>query len=387
MTLGPAVSPYVLASHLAPANTNVGPIGADLLPQALKRATNIEHVLADGGLTQKKDSFNTAVFELGLQLHMTYDSDHVYGGGDIVNIVTGKDNQKTHTVKAHCGELFHINTPKRCLTPPEGYFALDEKPPKDGEIGDEREARQERNNQRAEMRAEWLTERRRWKYDIHQRYDDGRLQFICPFHAGKLWCNEVPPSPKLRDGAEFVVLPAGTTKCCNGTFIASLKDLVRVGHQEPAYLSLEHVEVYAQRIPVEGRFGTDQENGAYAPRSCRAARLEPHAIASLIFDAIGNLQITMNKEIDDLYELIDNYQDPTNTDHAENQPADGEEPDNELDAGDRSEDEPADSGHTDSEPISPAAAPTAGQEPCGETTIDNNPDRDHRAPTPPRAPP
>ena len=230
---------------------------------------------------------------------MTYDSDHVCGGGDIVNIAVGKKKQKTHTGKAHCGELFHINTPKRCLTPPEGYFALDEKPPTHSETEAEREARQQRNNRRAKMRAEWLTERRRWKYDIHQRLGGGRLQFICPFHAGKLWCNEAPPSPKLRDGAEFVVLPEGTTKCCNGTFIASLEDLVRIGHQEPAYLSPEHVEVYARRIPVEGRFGADQENGAYAPRSCRAARLEPHAIASLIFDAIGNLQITMNKEIDE----------------------------------------------------------------------------------------
>ena len=74
---------------------------------------------------------------------------------------------------------------------------------------------------------------------------------------------------------------------------------------EPAYFSPEHAEVYAQCIPVEGRFGTDQEDGAYAPRSGRTPRLELHAIASLIFDAIGNLQITMNKEIEELYELVD----------------------------------------------------------------------------------
>lgn len=295
--LGPAVHPYVLASHLAPANTDVGPISATGVRRARGNAKNLTHVFADGGITQKTDSFSMKVAELGIDLHQGFDKPHVERGAKPMQITAGK---KKHTVMVHCGELFHINTPKNCLTPPEGYFALDEKPPKDGETDEEREAREERNAQRAEMRAEWLTERRRWKYDIHRRFDDGRLQFICPFHAGKLWCNEVPPSPKLRDGAEFVVLPAGTTKCCNGTFIASLADLVRIGHQEPAYLSLEHIKVYAQRIPVEGRFGTDQENGAYAPRSCRAARLEPHAIASLIFDAIGNLQITMNKEIDEL---------------------------------------------------------------------------------------
>ena len=330
MTLGPAVSPYVLASHLASANTNVGPISADLMPCTLKRATNVKHALADGGITQKKDSFNTKVIKMGLQLHMTFDSTQVHGGGDIVNIFVGKKKKKKHTVKVDCGELFHINTPRSCLTPPEGYFALDEKP-KNDETEDEREAREARNEQRANERSEWLTEKRRWKYDIHQYFDDGRRQFICPFHAGKLWCNEVPPSPKLRDGAEFVDLPAGTTKCCNGTFIASLEDLVRVGHQEPAYFSPEHAEVYAQRIPVEGRFGTDQQKGAYAPRSCRAPRLEPHAIASLVFDAIGNLQITMNKEIEELYELVDNYNpaDTKPTDHTPAEPADSEVADGE----------------------------------------------------------
>ena len=385
--LGPAVSPYVLASYLASANTNVGPISADLMPCALKRATNVEHVLADGGITQKKDSFNTKVIEMGLHLHMTYDSTQVHGGGDIVDIFVGKKKKKKHTVKVHCGELFHINPPKSCLIPPEGYFALDDKP-KDDETEDEREAREARNEQRAYERSEWLTKRRRWKYDIHQYFDDGRRQFICPFHAGKLWCNEVPQSRKLRDGAEFVDLPAGTTKCCNGTFIASLSDLVRIGHQEPAYFSPEHAEVYAQRIPVEGRFGTDQQKGAYAPRSCRAPRLEPHAIASLIVDAVGNLQITMNKEIEELYDLVDNYSTPADTkptDHTPAEPADSEPPDGE--SASHTPAEPADSERADNEQKGSPPPLTAGTEPPHETTTDNSPDRDHRAPTPPRAPP
>ena len=200
-------------------------------------------------------------------------------------------------------------------------FALDEEPT-DHETEDEREAREERNRQCAEDNAAWLKKRRRWKYDIHERLDDGRIRFVCPFHAGKLWCDEVAPSPKLRDGAEFAALPEGTTKCCNGTFVASLEDLVKIGHQEPAFFSPEHVEAYAQRIPVEGRFGIDQEMGAHEPRSCRAARLEPHALASLIFDAVGNLQLTMNKEIDEIYDMVDNYRAPA--DPANNKPADSE---------------------------------------------------------------
>lgn len=90
----------------------------------------------------------------------------------------------------------------------------------------------------------------------------------------------------------------------------------------------------------------------------------------------------MNKEIDELYELIDNYRGPTTGEHTEDQPADDE-----LDADDRSEGNPADPDPGHNEHTSPAAPPTARQEPRRETTVDNNPDRDHRAPAPPRAPP
>ena len=209
--------------------------------------------------------------------------------GDIVNIVIGENKKKTHTVKVHCGELFHKNTPKSHITPPQEYFALDEKP-KDDETEDEREAREDRNEQRANTRSEWLTERHRWKYDIHQRLDHGRQHVHLPIPRRQAVVQRgAAHAPKLRDGAKFVKLPADTTTCCNGTFIATRKHLVKIGHQEPAYFSPEHAEVYVQRIPVEGRFGTDQQKGAYEPRSCRAPLLEAHAIAALVFDAIGNL--------------------------------------------------------------------------------------------------
>ena len=162
-------------------------------------------------------------------------------------------------------------------------------------------------------------------------------------------------------------LPAGTTKCCNGTFIATRKDLVKIGHQEPVYFSPAHAEVYVHRNPVEGRFGTDQQKGAYEPRSCRAPLLQAHAIASLVFDAIGNLQLTMNKEIEELYELIDNYGTPTEP--ADTEPADTEPADT----------EPADTEPADKKQDNSKALPTAVLGPRYETTIGNSPERDHRA--------
>ena len=151
-----------------------------------------------------------------------------------------------------------------------------------------------------------------------------------------------------------------------------------------------------QRIPVEGRFGTDQQKGAYEPRSCRAPLLQAHAIASLVFDAIGNLQITMNKEIDELYELIDNYDTPTepaDTEPADTEPADTEPADTEPADTEPADTEPADTaadieptttrpgrpGPADKKQDNSTAPPTAVLGPRYETTIGNSPERDHRA--------
>ena len=70
----------------------------------------------------------------------------------------------------------------------------------------------------------------------------------------------------------------------------------------------------------------------------------------------------MNAEIKELYELIDNYGIPADTESAGSESADNEQ-----------------KGSPD-----PLAA---GTEPRHDITTDNSPDRDHRAPTPPRAPP
>ena len=118
---------------------------------------------------------------------------------------------------------------------------------------------------------------------------------------------------------------------------------------------------------------------AYAPRSCRAARLEPHALASLIFDAVGNLQLTMNKEIDEIYDMVDNYRAPA-------EPANNTEP-ADSDSANATPAEPvngerAENAHNNSRiPLTAVLGPQYG------ITIKDNGDGAQHAPTPPRAPP
>ena len=75
----------------------------------------------------------------------------------------------------------------------------------------------------------------------------------------------------------------------------------------------------------------------------------------------------MNAEIKELYELIDYYGIPADTESADTESAGSESADNKQ--------------------LGSADPLTAGPELRHETTTDNSPDRDHRAATPPRAPP
>lgn len=86
----------------------------------------------------------------------------------------------------------------------------------------------------------------------------------------------------------------------------------------------------------------------------------------------------MNKGIDEIYELIDNYRTPTEP--ANNEPADSE-PANPTPA-EPVDGEQAGNGHNTSMAPLPAAPG-----PRHNTAIDNNSDGAQHAPTPPRAPP
>ena len=95
----------------------------------------------------------------------------------------------------------------------------------------------------------------------------------------------------------------------------------------------------------------------------------------------------MNKEIEELYELIDNYRTPTEAaDHTPAEPADGEASDSQ--SADHAPAEPDDGERVDNEQNNWTTTPlTTVLGPRCETTIHNSPDRAQRAPTPPRAPP
>ena len=270
------------------------------------RAHGVRDVNADGAFTSKTTTFKIPALKEGFSVHGGYPKPHIDGGGTRVEITS---NGKSHIVIWHCGRPFHEYTPQYYLTPPPEMFMADEQPC-DGETPKQRQAREERNQARAEIRAEWLDGRFHWMYDIHEHPPDGRLRWKCPFHAGKLYNRALVDLPKSRDGAWFGILPEGATRCCSGTFTMSHEDLAP--YQEIDFFTPEHALARAQRNPIEGNFGTSRNQGAFDPVKCQAPLLQPRVIASLVAEVVKNLQITMNRKIEDLYRKIEEHQQHAN---------------------------------------------------------------------------
>ena len=306
VTIGPRVPRYSLAAHTSKAGTDPGPLGALLMRRSRDRANRVRDVNADGAFTSKTTTLKVPALQEGFSVHGGYPKPHVDGGGTRTEITS---NGKPHIVIWHCGRPFHEYTPKHYLTPPPEMFIADEQPCK-GETPKKRRAREERNQARAEIRAEWLKGRFRWMYDIHEYRDDGRLRWKCPFHVGKLYNRALVDLPQPRDSAWFGILPQGATRCCSGTFTMSHEDLAT--YQEIDFFTPEHALARAQRNAIEGNFGTTKNQGGFDPIKCQAPLLQPRVLASLVAEVVKNLQITMDQKIKDLYRKIEEYEQHAN---------------------------------------------------------------------------
>ena len=74
--------------------------------------------------------------------------------------------------------------------------------------------------------------------------------------------------------------------------------------QTPAYGTPAHTKIMNQRNAVESPFGTAKDKGGLEPGTCKAARLEAHALAALMTFVVMNLQTTMDQEIREVQELL-----------------------------------------------------------------------------------
>ena len=293
---------YITAVTTTAANADSGPIGELLALRTLDIAINAIHNVQDMAFSRMLDTYTIPLREAGQQIHMNFPAPATKSA-DGPLVIKRRDKTEV-TLAVSCGVPFHEHTPKDLLALPADLF----------EEGKEKEL------------ATRLELRHHWCWDVIE-YDPktGQIRVRCPFCAGKLFDPRLPASPRLRANALPVQLPASVTECCPGTCTVTVKDLPTF--QTPVYGTPEHTKIMNQRNAVESPFGIARDRGGLEPGTCKAARLEAHALAALMTFTVMNLQTTMDQEIKEVQDLLKRHrqQQAIHT-QAADAPADGVEP-------------------------------------------------------------
>ena len=293
---------YITAATTTAANADTGPLGTMLTLRTLDIAINATHNVQDMAFSRMLETYTILLRQAGQQIHMNYPAPATKSA-DGPLVIKRRDETEV-TLAVSCGVPFHEHTPKDLLALPAHLFVE----------GQEKEL------------VTRLALRHHWCWDVIE-YDSktGKTRLRCPFCAGKLFDPRLPASPRLRANALPVELPASVTECCPGTCTVTVEDLPTF--QTPAYGTPEHTKIMNQRNAVESPFGIARGKGGLEPGTCKAARLEPHALAALMTFVVMNLQTTMDQEIKEVQDLLKRHrQQQAIHAQAADAPADGVEP-------------------------------------------------------------
>jgi hypothetical protein len=167
------------------------------------------------------------------------------------------------------GQPFHLHTPE--------HLRELERPPM---------------NSAAEVRREYeekFNERAAWRWSRLARPDrDGGTRWICPFHAGRLKCRSIRQT-KVKASAPLVTLPAGVTRCCEGTLQVSAEYL----NLAIPYGTSAHSKAYGRRTLVET--GNSYFGGSYIDLSRTYSRLMGNTNRKFV---LGMLLAGLNRYIE-----------------------------------------------------------------------------------------
>lgn len=315
-TLDESVRQYVLATSTNPANTNPGPVGCELIEQALEMAPNVKHVYADQAYTQKESSFLVPLRRRGLELHMGL-PDTVHEPNLIK--LKHKDGSKEPVIE-FCGNFYHQYTPV-------GKFAgpYEELAP--------------------------------YAWRVHESGDEGAKRLRCAFCAGHVYNRRFASSKNAKPNAEHVMVPKNAKRCCKGDVTVPAEDLGKF--QIPAFGSKAHSKLRGARNPAEGKFGNVKDECGFDPKLCRTKHTVTHGLASLFVQVVRNLRMTLDDEIEELRAARKAKQTrkaETAVRKAEQDPSDGS-PRSELDGQDSDDEASDEDDESSSEVVAPSRAP------------------------------
>ena len=267
---------YTTGVATAPAGSDIGANCFKALEQSLQTLPNLVDVIADMGISNKKDFYRPA-HEANINVVRQHAS-------QIVNhprtLLIGP---KGEIVIDHAGTFLHKWTPKEMLLPPEGL------------TGDELE--------------DWYADRYKtyaWKLNNGSGWPK---QYECPHCRGDVTSDAQTyrtrdhenrtsdrsrPDPKPAGTVPRIEAPEDAEYCCNGLLSIGHPEYDR-GQREP-YGTPAHTTSYNRRQPVEGSFGTSKNEGSLKKSWNRILGLTAHSIAGVLLAVVKNLRTTRNEQ-------------------------------------------------------------------------------------------
>ena len=250
---------FILGLHVAPAATNPGPIGLDLIKAALEIAPLIREAIADRAYTTKREKFNR-IHKLGLDLVMDYTKNEIHKPK---TIEAGRNGRQFILID---GSIYSMDQlPEHLHAPSEGENLKD-----------------------------FYKTRSRWRWIRAQRLDDGGGQFRCPQCHGLVTTNAKTRNPRNPNpNPDRNILHIGNIDreyCCDG--MVSIKGEHLDTYQNLPYGTPAQKKSYARRNTSENTFSQTNDKGGLQHGWCRAFGLAAHTLGALAIAIAHNLKKT-----------------------------------------------------------------------------------------------
>ena len=263
---GTKVKAYVLGLNVTPASANPGEACMRATLNAVENAPKVDDVVADRGITNCVSTFNRLLHALGVNVTMDYKRlpRSTKNSATRMRLATVGSQTKQQVLIASDG-MYAPWTPKRFRRFPGG---LNE----------------------AQIRA-WFEGRAKYRWVEHSRPGNGRIQFICPQHAGKVKtsANTRGHARQPKKTEPTLNIDADYEYCCNGSVTLDVGSLDT--YQKIPYGTHAFEKSYGRRSQVENNYSGLRRRGGLTRHYCRARGLGAHRLAALALCVVYNFEI------------------------------------------------------------------------------------------------
>ncbi len=262
---GTEIPPYIAGLNVDPASAHPGKVCVQATLKAIGIAAGIGDVIADRGITNSGEAFNRPLHRRGVNVTMDYKNLPKTSIPEPSRLRLAKvGKRKQQKVLVASDGIYALWTPKECWSLPA-------------------------NCKTPEQIREWFEKRVKYRWSVNNKFKDGRIQFQCPQHAGRVKTT-AKTKGKRRQPAKNdlkLVLDEEHTRCCAGSVTLTVEELDR--YQQIPYGTTAYWHSYSRRNQIENSYSILRDRNGLTPHYCKARGLGAHRMAVLALCVANNL--------------------------------------------------------------------------------------------------